>query len=217
MYYSKPHVAASRWMSVYSPDFIEPIVKKDEQKQLKDENQFELLTHKKIKAAKTNVSSSSLYDPLVSKFTNYIMRGGCKELARGQLERAFFKIKCSQLERYNMAKTDDEREGIELNPRILLRQAIENCRPVMRITTVKRGGTNYKVPVPITEERSYFMSMNWLIEAGKDKDKKVRFHDKLAWEIIDAANNTGRVVKRKQDYHKECEANRAYAHFRWSK
>lgn len=60
------------------------------------------------------------------------------------------------------------------------------------------------------------MSMKWLIEAANDKERTVHFPEKLAYELIDAANNTGRVVKKKQDLHRQCEANRAYAHYRWS-
>lgn len=190
-------------------------MKKEDQLRLKESNQFDDLAHRKFKAAKTNLSSSSIQDPIVSKFINYIMEGGKKELARSILEKGFLNIKRTQLERYNLAKTDEEREAIELNPRVLLRQAIENCRPLMRLVNVKRGGTNYKVPIPITEKRSYFMSMKWLIEAANDKAPTVHFPEKIAWEILDAANNTGRVVKRKHDLHKECEANRAYAHYRW--
>lgn len=215
--FRKPQIGAlnTRLYSVYTPDYIEPIVKKEGQAKLKEEGEFKDLAHRKIKAARTNLSSSSLQDPVVGKFINYIMEGGQKELAREILERGFQNIKRMQLERYNLAKTDEEKEVIELNPRVLLRQAIENCRPLMRIVTVKRGGTKYKVPIPITEKRSYFMSMKWLVEAGNDKPQTVHFKEKIAWEIIDAANNTGRVVKRKQDLHKECEANRAYAHYRW--
>lgn len=204
-----------RWMSMYSKDFIEPIVKKEEIQRLKDEDKYTELSHRKIKAAKTNLTSSSLQDPVITKFINYIMEGGQKELARGLLDRTFLNIKRTQLERYNLAKTDEEREAIELNPRILLHRAIENCRPLMTLINVKRGGTNYKVPIPITEKKSYFLSMKWLIEAANDKAQTVHFPEKMAWEIMDAANNTGRVIKRKQDLHKECEANRAYAHYRW--
>lgn len=60
------------------------------------------------------------------------------------------------------------------------------------------------------------MSMKWLIEASKEKEKTVRFSEKLAYELIDAANNSGRVIKKKLELHKQCEANRAYAHYRWS-
>lgn len=202
-------------MSRYPPDFIDPIVKKEDIMKIKEDNKFRELAHRKFKAAKTNISSSSIQDPTTSKFINYIMEGGKKELAREILEQGFLNIKRIQLERYNLSKTDEERESLELNPRMLLHQAIENCRPLMRLVNVKRGGTNYKVPVPITEKRSYFMSMKWLVEAGNDKAATMKFAEKIAFEIIDAANNTGRVVKRKQDLHKECEANRAYAHYRW--
>lgn len=202
-------------MSVYPKDYLEPIVKKEDQQRLKDEDKFKELGHRRFKPAKTNLSSSSLQDPITSKFINYIMEGGKKELSREILEKGFLNIKRIQLERYHLAKSDEEKESIELNPRVLLHQAIENCRPLMRLVNVKRGGTNYKVPIPITEKRSYFMSMKWLVEAGNDKAKSVHFPEKIAWEIIDAANNTGRVVKRKQDLHKECQANRAYAHYRW--
>nr|CAI5818136.1 unnamed protein product [Callosobruchus analis] len=84
------------------------------------------------------------------------------------------------------------------------------------LTPIKRGGVKYQVPVPISEKKAQFMSMKWLIQAGQEKDKAVRFHLQLARELIDAANNTGRVIKKKHDLHKQCEANRAYAHYRWS-
>lgn len=200
---------------MYPWGFTEPVVKKEEIQRLKDEDKFKELSHRRIKAAKTNLTSSSLQDPITTKFINYIMEGGRKEQARELLERAFLNIKRTQLERYNLAKTDEEREAIEMNPRILLVDAIENCRPLMKLINVSRGGTNYKVPIPVTEKRSYFMSMRWLIEASNDKGKGIHFSEKMAWEILDAANNIGRVVKRKQDLHKECEANRAYAHYRW--
>ena len=86
-------------MSVYAPHFIEPIVKKEEQQRLKEENTFKDLAHKKFKAARTDVTSSTLQDPIVSKFINYIMEGGKKELARRVLEKGFQNIKRSQLER----------------------------------------------------------------------------------------------------------------------
>lgn len=202
-------------MSVYNPHYVHPIVKKQDQANLKEIEKFRELAHVPIRAAPVNASSSILQDPTVSKFTNYIMEGGKKRLARKILEKGFINIKRIQLERYHLATTDEERESIELNPRILLHQAIENCRPLMKLVSVKRGGTAYRVPVPVTEKKSYFISMKWIIEAGNEKEQTVHFPEKIAWEIIDAANNTGRVVKRKQDLHKECEANRAYAHYRW--
>ncbi|KAJ8929809.1 hypothetical protein NQ314_017406 [Rhamnusium bicolor] len=78
--------------------------------------------------------------------------------------------------------------------------AVENCKPVMHLTPIKRGGVRYQVPVPITDKKAQFLSMKWLIAAGKEKDRNARFNLQLAKELIDAANNTGRVVKKKTGF-----------------
>lgn len=70
--------------------------------------------------------------------------------------------------------------------------------------------------MPITDKRSQFKSIKWLIEAGKTKEPDTRFSLQFARELINAANHTGRVIRRKQELHKQCEANRAFAHYRWS-
>lgn len=198
-------------MSVYPPYYVEPVTKKETQ----NEEKLKELAYTQIKPAPSNYSSSSLQNEAVTKLTNMIMEGGKKSLARDILEKGFLKMKRAQIERYHLAKTDEEKASIEMNPTTLLIQAIENVRPLMMTIKVKRGGTSYNVPVPVSEKKSYFLARKWLIEAANDKAQKVHFPEKFAWEILDAANNTGRVVKRKQDLHKECEANRAYAHYRW--
>lgn len=71
--------------------------------------------------------------------------------------------------------------------------------------------------MPVSQHRSRFLGMKWLIETSREKDKKtVRFWTQLARELVDAANNSGRVIRKKQDLHRQCEANKAYAHYRWS-
>ena len=92
---------------------------------------------------------------------------------------------------------------------------MENCKPLLKLTSVKRGGSKYQVPVPISDELATFFAMKWLILESNDKERKTHFPDKLAAELIDAANSSGKVFKRKQDLHRQCEANRAYAHYRW--
>lgn len=201
-------------MSQYPKIFVEPVVKKEIQEDLKEKNELKELSHIPIRAALNHQTSSEVYDPLLAKFINHIMEMGKKELARSLIEKGFENIKRIQLERYHLAD-EIEKESIELNPRVLLKQAIENCRPLLRLIPIKRGGTKYQVPVPVTEKQSYFLSMKWILEAANDKFRTVHFPERIAWEVLDAAANTGRVVKRKQDLHKLCEANRAYAHFRW--
>lgn len=104
---------------------------------------------------------------------------------------------------------------MELNPVNIFRKAIENSTPLLQLTPIKRGGATYQVPIPITDNHARFMAMKWLIVEATEKERNTHFPEKLAAEILDAYNNTGKVVKRKQDLHKQCEANRAFAHYRW--
>lgn len=203
-------------MSVYPKNYIDPIFKKDQQEALRTSGEHLKIAHIPIKAARNNDNVSVFHDDIISKFTNYIMRKGNKLLARDLLEKTFEQIKRVQLEKYNTAKTEEEKVKIQTNPKEILHQAIENSRPLLQLTPIKRGGVKYQVPVPITVNRSNFMAMKWIIEAANEKERTIHFPQKMAWELLDAAANQGRVVKRKQDLHKQCEANRAYAHYRWS-
>ena len=203
-------------MSVYSSHFVDPVFKKKKQEKLFETGEASKMAHVPIKAARNNDSSSIFHDDLLSKFTNYIMIGGQKQLARGLVEKCFENIKRMQLEKYNKAETEEAKSKIETNPLKVLHLAIENSRPRLYITPIKRGGVKYQVPVPITEKHSYFRACKWIVEAAREKERTVHLPEKLAYELMDAASNQGRVVKRKQDLHRLCEANRAYAHYRWS-
>lgn len=202
-------------MSSYGPHFITPIFKADKQATLHDTGEAQKLAHVPVKAARNNDTSSVFHDDILSQFTNYVMIQGKKRLARDIIEKGFETIKRIQLERYHLAESN-EKDQIETNPRAILHKAIENSRPLLQLTPIKRGGATYQVPIPITEKRSYFVAMKWLVEACREKERTVHFPEKMAWELLDAASNTGRVIKKKQDLHKLCEANRAYAHYRWS-
>jgi small subunit ribosomal protein S7 len=203
-------------MSQYPSYYIKPVHKKEAQEELEKSREVQKLVHVPTRAALNDQSCSYTQDDLVNLFINYTMSGGKKILARGLIEQAFENIKRIQLEKYHKCQNDDDKAAIELNPRVIFHQAVDNCKPVLSLTPIKRGGVRYQVPVPITPKKSQFLSMKWLIEAAKEKDRNIRFHYQLALELIDAANNKGRVIKRKQELHKQCEANRAYAHYRWS-
>jgi len=206
----------SKPMSQFSQHFVDPVFKKKKQDELYESGEAVKWAHVPIKPPRNNDNDSIFHDERLSKFTNYIMKGGNKVLARELIEKCFEKIKRIQLEKYNKAATDEEKSKIETNPIKILHQALENCRPVLNVMPVKRGGAKYQVPVPITEKHSYYLSAKWLVEASREKEKKIHLPEKMAYELLDAHNNQGRVVKRKQDLHRLCEANRAYAHYRWS-
>lgn len=205
-----------RCMSQFSKDFVDPVYKKDKQAELYETGEASKWAHLPIKPPRNNDTSSIFHDERVSKFVNYIQMGGRKMLARQLLEQTFEKIKRVQLEKYNKAETDDEKAKIETNPLTILHMAIENTRPILNVMPIKRGGVKYQVPVPITDKQSYYRACKWLVEASREKEKRQHLPDKMAYELLDAAFNQGRVVKRKHDLHRLCESNRAYAHYRWS-
>ncbi|XP_050707478.1 28S ribosomal protein S7, mitochondrial-like [Eriocheir sinensis] len=209
-------VGGVRGYSQYPPTFIKPIYQPEKLKELEESEMIKELQYQPVRAAYNTHTSSVFHDPLLRKFTNHIMKCGNKALARELMEKTLEEIKRTQLRRRNEAETEAEKDAVECNPLTIFHQAVENGRPVLQLTPVKRGGVTYQVPMPITEQRSYFVSMRWLKEAGKEKERTVPFPEKMARELLLAARNEGRVVKKKQDLHRQCEANRAYAHYRWS-
>ena len=204
----------ARRYSVFPSRYVEPIYRKDEQEELYKTAEGKQMAHMPIKPAFTGDTSSEFHDALTRKFTNYVMKKGKKELARTLVEKTFESVKMIQLERYNNAGPE-KRKNIILDPKEIFHRAVENCTPILELQKIRKGGIAYQVPVPVDEQRARFLSMNWLIKAAQEKEGGYSFYKMLAKELIEAANNGGRVVKKKQDLHKQCEANRAYAHYRW--
>lgn len=208
-----------RW-SRYNPYYLDPEPRKDasvsdselspEQKELQ-----ELKTVRPIKAALTGDTSSAFSDPLISKFINMMMYDGNKVLARGIMTQTLETIKRKQVEKYHKSPAA-KREEIECNPYAIFHQAMENCKPVIGLASIQKGGKFYQVPVPLTDNRRRFMAMKWMItECRTNKQGRTLMYEKLSQELLAAFTNEGNVIKRKHDLHKMAEANRAYAHYRW--
>ncbi|XP_076373724.1 mitochondrial ribosomal protein S7 [Tachypleus tridentatus] len=199
----------------YPAPFIDAVPKKKDLEKLEKEGVMKELAFSPVKAAPNDLSCSLFRESVINHFTNIVMRKGQKKLARQLLEETFVAIKRTQLAKYHASEAESKR-NIELSPRNIFHHAVENCKPIIILTPIKRGGVIYQVPVPVTPKQSTFIAMKWLIEAGKNKERTVHFPEQLSKEILDAFHNKGRVVKRKQDLHKQCEANKAFAHYRWS-
>ncbi|CAH1390415.1 unnamed protein product [Nezara viridula] len=214
IYLPKLSFAASREYSAYAPNFVDPVFRKEDINKLKESGEAKKLAHVPIKAAKTEQTSSEFYDHQLERFTNYVMREGRKGLARKIVSQSLQQVKRIQIQRYHKEMDPDEKAKIVLDPLKVFHAAVENCKPLLKLTPVKRGGATYQVPVPITPQKATFMSMNWLIEQGKAEPKTTRFYFKLANELVNASNGQGRVIKKKEDLHRQCEANKAYAHYR---
>ena len=96
----------------------------------------------------------------------------------------------------------------------LFKKAVENCKPVLEVKTRRVGGANYQVPVEVNPYRKQSLAIHWLVSYARDRAGKTMV-DKLAGELLDAANGRGGAVKKKEDVHRMAEANKAFAHYRW--
>ena len=137
-------------------------------------------------------------DLIVAKFINNLMKQGKKSLAEKIFYQSIEKIK-------KQGKVDD---GIEL-----FKKALENVAPVLEVKSKRIGGATYQVPIEISDGRRMALAMRWIIGYSKSR-KGQTMADRLAAELLAAANNDGSAVKKKEDTHRMAEANKAFAHFR---
>jgi small subunit ribosomal protein S7 len=134
----------------------------------------------------------------VQMCVNQLMGKGKKSVARGIIYDAMEQIE----QRYNR------------NPLETVEQAIRNATPLIEVKPRRVGGATYQVPVEVPPERRISLALRWLIASAHARSGKT-MAEKLAGELIDAANNVGATIKRREDTHRMAEANRAYAHYRW--
>ncbi|AXY26527.1 30S ribosomal protein S7 [Suicoccus acidiformans] len=149
--------------------------------------------------AKRDVLPDPIYNSkLVTRTINRIMVDGKRGKASNILYRAF----------------DIVREETGQDPLEVFEQAMENIMPLLEVKARRVGGSNYQVPVEVRPERRSTLAIRWLVQYARLRGEK-SMELRLAREIMDAANNTGAAVKRREDVHKMAEANKAFAHYRW--
>ncbi|KAH9520019.1 28S ribosomal protein S7, mitochondrial [Bulinus truncatus] len=200
-------------MSQYSPKYLDPVIVKEDLKKGLPED--DLRHHRPVKAPNTDCSISPLYyDPTVQKFTNIMMKGGNKARVREIMRKLFENLKHQQISRWNKATSEKEKSEIECNPIVFFKTAIENCKPLLMTQRVVKGGVAYRVPVCARPKEQTFRAMKWIIESCRDKERRIPMEEKLTLEITDAFNHQGKAIRKKQEVHKICESNRAYAHLR---
>jgi small subunit ribosomal protein S7 len=138
---------------------------------------------------------------MLAKFMNVVMKRGKKSVAEqilyGALERIGEKT----------GKPDDQAI-------LVLQQALENVKPVVEVKSRRVGGATYQVPVEVRSSRRQTLAMRWVIEAARERSEKSMAH-RLAHELMDAAENRGSAVRKREDTHRMAEANKAFAHYRW--
>ncbi len=137
-------------------------------------------------------------DLIVTKFMNAVMYHGKKSVAETIVYGALDQVE---------AKTKQQ-------PVAVFHQAIDNVAPHVEVRSRRVGGATYQVPVDVRPERRQALAIRWLISAARNRNETTMI-DRLSGELMDAANNRGTAVKKREDTHKMAEANRAFAHYRW--
>jgi len=137
-------------------------------------------------------------DLVVSKFMNNLMEQGKKSVAEGIVYGALEQIQAK-------AKSD---------PLQMFHQALDNVAPAIEVRSRRVGGATYQVPVEVRSERRQALAIRWIITAARNRNEKTMV-ERLSGELLDAANNRGTAVKKREDTHKMAEANRAFSHYRW--
>jgi small subunit ribosomal protein S7 len=136
---------------------------------------------------------------LVTKFINCIMYDGKRSTAEGILYDSFEMIK--------------ERAGDD--PLKIFKKALDNVKPALEVKSRRVGGSNYQVPIEVNPNRRLSLSIRWIVIYARERGDGKTMQEKLANELIDAANLRGGAVKKREDTHRMAEANKAFAHYRW--
>jgi small subunit ribosomal protein S7 len=151
------------------------------------------------RASRRKIDPDAKYNNVkIARFINKLMRDGKKSTA----ERIFY------------TAMDRIEERLEKDPVEVFEQALDNAMPLLEVKARRVGGSTYQIPMEIRPERRESLAMRWLIQTARGRPGKSMF-EKLASELMDAANNTGATIKRKEDTHRMAEANKAFAHYRW--
>jgi len=137
-------------------------------------------------------------DVILTKFMNSIMYDGKKSIAEAIVYDAF----------------DIIEQKMRSEPLQVFKQALDNVAPAIEVRSRRVGGATYQVPVEVRAERRQALAIRWIINAARGRNDKTMV-DRLSAELMDAANNRGNAVKKREDTHRMAEANRAFSHYRW--
>jgi len=137
-------------------------------------------------------------DRVLAKFMNDMMRKGKKSIAEAVCYKALDLVQ---------QRTNED-------PLKIFKKALDNVKPVLEVKSRRVGGATYQVPVEVRQDRRQALAMRWLIDYSKERGEKT-MDQKLAGELIDAANNRGNAVKKREDTHRMADANKAFSHYRW--
>lgn len=156
------------------------------------------MARRRVAKKRVIIPDPIFHETLVTKFINSLMYDGKKSVA----EKVFY-------DAMEMIKERRGEEGLDV-----FKKAIDNIKPMLEVKSRRVGGATYQVPVEVRAERRQALSIRWLIKAARSRREKTMV-ERLAFEIMDAADSKGVSIKKREDTHRMAEANKAFAHFRW--
>ena len=139
-------------------------------------------------------------DIVITRFMNALMYDGKKSVAEGIV--------------YNALDVMRKRGGQQADPVRMFHEALDNVKPAVEVRSRRVGGATYQVPVEVRTSRRQALGIRWIISAARERNEKT-MTERLSAELLDASNNRGNAVKKREDTHKMAEANRAFSHYRW--
>ena len=156
------------------------------------------MARRRVAAKRTVLPDPKYRDGTVAKFINMVMMNGKKSVA----------------EKIVYDAMDQVVEKMKGEPMALLAKALDNVRPMVEVKSRRVGGATYQIPVEVRAERRTTLAMRWIVDAARRRGEK-SMDRRLAGELLDAADNRGSAVKKREDVHRMAEANKAFAHYRW--
>ncbi|CAD5221193.1 unnamed protein product [Bursaphelenchus okinawaensis] len=191
--------------------FADPIIDLKELKKPLPED--DLRNYRYIKPMDSDEVPVFYRDRVIDKLIRVCMKGGNRELCKKNVYAALEQVKRNQYRKWLNKKED---EYVELDPFVIANKAIKNCTPLMKLLPYTRGGVTYQVPFPIRASEAEFKAMKMLREICRERafHGATSFPQIMSTELCAAFENEGLTVQAKQDLHKQCEANRAFAHYR---
>lgn len=173
-------------------------VRADQSTEQRDLSEVLRMPRKRVVEKREILPDPKYNNKLVGKFINVLMRDGKKSIAEKICYGAFEIIK---------NKTGND-------PLKIFKQAVENVKPILEVKPRRVGGATYQVPMEVRPQRRIALALRWIKEYARKRPEKTAA-ERIAGELLDAYNNTGASIKKKEETHKMAEANRAFAHYRW--
>lgn len=157
------------------------------------------MSRRRVAEKRTILPDPKYHDQVLAKFINMVMRSGKKSIAE--------KIVYGALDEIGAKKKTDDSLAV-------FNQALGNVKPIVEVKSRRVGGATYQIPVEVRSDRGMTLAMRWLVDASKKRGEK-SMGLRLAGELMDASENRGVAIKKREDVHKMAEANKAFSHYRW--